>query len=194
MRASGCFVLADEAFIDYAPHAAITSETVTRPGVIAIRSLTKFFGCPGLRVGYAVAAPETARSLAAQLAAWPVTSLALNALAEALRDVDYARTAIETNQEERTRLSAALGRLGLHVFPAAANFLFLRLPDCFPALQVRDQLIREHAILVRECDSFAGIERGRYLRVAVRQENENARLIEALASVFGGSSCQQKRP
>jgi threonine-phosphate decarboxylase len=194
MRASGCFVLADEAFIDYAPQAAITSEAATLPGVIAIRSLTKFFGCPGLRVGYAVAAPETARSLAAQLPAWPVTALAQNALAEALRDVDYARAAIERNQQARSQLSSALVRLGVHVFPASANFLFLRLPDCLPALHVRDQLIREHAIVVRECDSFAGIERGRFLRVAVRQENENARLIAALASVFGGSSCQQNRP
>ncbi len=194
MRAYGCFVLADEAFIDYGPHAAITRDAATWPGVIAIRSLTKFFGCPGLRVGYAVAAPETARSLAAQLPAWPVTALAVNALAEALRDVDYARTTIERNEQARTELSAALRRLGVQVFPASANFLFLRLPDCFPALQVRDQLIREHAIVVRECDSFAGIERGRFLRVAVRQENENARLIEALASVFGGSSCQQNRP
>lgn len=193
-RANSCSVLADEAFIDYAPHAAITSEAATRPGVIAIRSLTKFFGCPGLRVGYAVAAPETAHRVTAQLPPWPVTTLALNALAEALRDVNYARETIERNQQARTRLAAALTSLGLHVFPSAANFLFLRIPDGFPALQVRDQLIREHAILVRECDSFAGIERGRFLRVAVRLENENARLIEALASVFGGLSCQQNRP
>jgi threonine-phosphate decarboxylase len=193
MRAAGCFVLADEAFIDYAPHAAITREATTRPGVIAIRSLTKFFGCPGLRVGYAVAAPEPARSLAAQVPAWPVTALALNALVEALRDVDYSRDTIERNQQARTQLSAALRRLGIHVFPSAANFLFVRLPERFPALQVREQLIREHAIVLRECDSFAGIEAGRFLRVAVRQENENARLVEALASVFGGLSCQQNR-
>jgi threonine-phosphate decarboxylase len=193
-RANGCSVLADEAFIDYAPHAAITREAPTRSGVVAIRSLTKFFGCPGLRVGYAVAAPETTRSLAAQLPPWPVTTLALNALAEALRDEDHARETIERNRQARTCLSAALNHLGVHVFPSAANFLFLRLPDGLPALPIRDQLIREHAIVVRECDSFAGIEHGRYLRVAVRQESENARLIEALASVFGGSSCQQHRP
>lgn len=191
--AAGGFALADEAFIDYATHAAVTSEAATRPGVIAIRSLTKFFGCPGLRAGYAVAAPETVRSLAAQLPAWPVTSLALNALAEALRDVDYARETVEMNRQARAQLSSALVHLGVHVFPAAANFLFLRLPDLFPALQIRDQLIREHAIVVRECDSFAGIQGGRYLRIAVRRENENARLVEALASVFGGLSCQQNR-
>jgi threonine-phosphate decarboxylase len=137
-----------------------------------------------------VAAPETVRSLAAQLPPWPVTTLAMNALAEALRDPDYTRETMEANQQARAKLSVALGGLGIHVSPTTANFLFLRLPDCFPALQVRDRLIREHAILVRQCDSFSGIEPGRFLRVAVRQEGENARLIEALASVFGGLSCQ----
>ena len=60
IRAAGATVLADEAFIDYVPEAAITRDAASIPGVVAVRSLTKFFGCPGLRVGYAVAAPETA--------------------------------------------------------------------------------------------------------------------------------------
>jgi len=185
-QSAGASVLADEAFIDYFPEAAITSEAATQTGVIAIRSLTKFFGCPGLRVGYAVAAPETAHRLAAQLPAWPVTTLALNALAEALCDGEYARTTLERNQQARAQLAGELSRLGCQVFPSVANFLFLRLPDGFVAAQVRERLIREHAILVRACDSFAGIERGRYLRVAVRLEDENARLVKALARVCGG--------
>jgi threonine-phosphate decarboxylase len=190
-RAVGCFVLADEAFIDYAPEAAITSEAAGCSGVIAIRSLTKFFGCPGLRVGYAVAAAETARQVAAQLPAWPVTTLALNTLAEALKDTEYARRTIETNQQARASLSGALSSLGIHVYPSAANFLFLKLPARLSALRVRDQMIRVHAIVVRECDSFGNVEPGRHLRVAVRTENENARLVTALGSVFEGYSCQQ---
>jgi threonine-phosphate decarboxylase len=196
VRSSRAAVLADEAFIDYAPGAAITCEAAKKPGVIAIRSLTKFFGCPGLRVGYAVAAPETVRELAMQLPAWPVTTLALNALSEALQDSDYIRESIEKNQIARSNLSSALARLGCRVFPSAANFLLLRLPDGFKASEVRDRLIQEHAILVRECESFEGIERegierGRYVRVAVRLEVENARLIDALANVLQDSSWHQ---
>jgi threonine-phosphate decarboxylase len=186
VRGVGGFVLADEAFIDYEPHAAITREAAVHPGVIAIRSLTKFFGCPGLRVGYAVASAATARSLTAQLPPWPVTTLALHTLAEALRDAEYARDSIARNRAARTGLADSLTGLGIHVFPSSANFLFLRLPDRFPALQVRDRLLQEHEILVRECDSFTGLERGRYLRVAVRHDNENARLTNALASIFRG--------
>jgi len=162
-----------------------------RTGVIAIRSLTKFFGCAGLRVGYAVAGPETARDVTTQLPAWPVTTLALNALSEALQDSDYIRESIESNQIARSNLSSALARLGCRVFPSAANFLLLRLPDRIPAVDAREQLIRKHAILVRECESFEGLERGRYVRVAVRLEVENARLIEALANVFQDSLCHQ---
>jgi adenosylcobinamide-phosphate synthase len=59
------------------------------------------------------------------------------------------------------------------------------------AMEIREELIREHAILVRECDSFAGLERGRFLRVAVRKEEENARLVAALRNVLRGASCRQ---
>ncbi len=191
VTSSGAAVLVDEAFIDYAPATAITREAAVQPGVIAVRSLTKFFGCAGLRVGYAVATAEMARSLAAQLPAWPVTTLALNAVSEALQDREYIRESLERNQIARSNLSSALARLGCRVFPSAANFLFLRLPERFPSVEIREQLIRNHGILVRECDSFEGIERGRYVRVAVRLEAENTRLIEALANVLQGLSCQQ---
>ena len=183
-RSSGAAVLVDEAFIDYAPAEAITFDAALQSGVVAVRSLTKFWGCPGLRAGFAVAAPETAAVLAAQVPAWPVTTLALNALAEALRDCEYARVTLETNERERSRLSEALRRLGCEVSPSAANFLFVRLPDGVCAVQVRDRLIREHAILVRECESFEGVEPGHYIRVAVRNEQENARLVEALERVL----------
>jgi threonine-phosphate decarboxylase len=190
-RACGATILADEAFIDYDPNAAITKDAAIQEGVIAVRSLTKFFGCPGLRVGYAVAAANTARKLAAQLPPWPVTTLASNALVEALRDAGYREEALESNCRARASLSTALSSIGCRVFPSAANFLLLRLPAGFHATDVRARLLREHSILARECDSFGGLEPGRYLRVAVRHENENARLIEGLAGAFRATPCLQ---
>lgn len=189
-RASEAAVLVDEAFIDYVPDAAITDQAATIGGVVSIRSLTKFFGCPGLRVGYAVADPETAQKITAQLPPWPVTSLAANALAEALRDVDYPTHAREQNRRAREGLCAALSALGFAVFPGAANFLLVRVPGS-NAVQIRRALLRDHAILVRECDSFSGLESGRYLRVAVRNADENQRLIDALSHVLRENSCLQ---
>jgi len=59
------------------------------------------------------------------------------------------------------------------------------------AAEVRSRLLQEHSILVRECDSFAGLEPGRYLRIAVRRENENAHLAAALAGIFRVTACLQ---
>ena len=173
---AGATVLADEAFVDYAPAAAVTRDAAAQPGVIAIRSLTKFYGCAGLRVGYAVASIDTARALTAQLPAWPVTTLALNAAAEALRDDEYVRVTLEANAQSRERLGCALKQLGCRVFPSAANFLLIEVNN---AGAIRARLLREHGILVRDCDSFEGLERGRYLRIAVRTETDNERLLEA---------------
>jgi threonine-phosphate decarboxylase len=191
-RASGAAVLADEAFIDYVPDAAITHDATTGV-VVSIRSLTKFFGCPGLRVGYAVAAPDIAFKITAQLEPWPVTALAANALAEALQDAAYPMHAREQNRRARAVLSAALSSLGCRVFPGTANFLLVCIPADRDAVEIRHALLRNHAILVRECDSFSGLDPGRYLRVAVRSEDENQRLIDALSHVLRETSCLPKQ-
>lgn len=177
-------VLLDEAFIDYAPGASLLQEAVRRPGVIVVRSLTKFYGCPALRVGYAVGAPPSIARLAASTPTWPVTLLALNALGEAVGDDVYAETTLRENEFERSRLAADLAALGAQVFPSAANFLLVRLPAGWPAAaSIRERLISGHRILVRNCDSYEGLERGRYLRVAVRTATDNGRLIEAFKQV-----------
>lgn len=183
-ESSGVRLLLDEAFIDYAPSESLIQEAVRRPGVIVVRSLTKFYGCPALRAGYAVGAPAPIARLAASTPTWPVTLLALNALAEAVGDEAFAETTLRENESERPRLAAGLAALGVHVFPAATNFLLLRLPAGWPpAASIRERLISEHRILVRNCDSYSGLEKGRYLRVAVRTAAENGRLIEAIKQI-----------
>jgi threonine-phosphate decarboxylase len=175
-------LLLDEAFIDYVPHASLVREAATRPGLIAIRSLTKFYGCPALRVGYAVAHPETIRRVVSLLPTWPVTQLAIDALAEAVADREYAEASLRENAVERQQLSESLSELGLVVFPSAANYLLLELGADMPtASELRARLIANNRILIRKCDSYERLAPGRYVRVAVRAREENCRLIQALA-------------
>lgn len=183
--AAGSHVLIDEAFVEYAPGAEITADAARRRGIIAVRSFAKLYGCPALRIGYAVASPNVAERIAAQLPPWPVSTLALNAIVEALNDEAYARATLEENERERLKLSQGLTRLGLHVFPSAANFLLVRLPEngCSSA-ELQERLVIQHRILIRNCDSFDGLRKGRYIRVAVRTHGENRRLIYAIGECF----------
>jgi len=174
-------LIVDEAFIDYAPDASVVREASVRRGLIVIRSLTKFYGCPALRVGYAVAHPDTIRKIQGLLPTWPVTTLALDALAEAVTDCEYAEASLRDNAAERERLTASLTGLGLVVFPSAANYLLLELGEQMPASSdLRSRLIANHRILIRNCDSYEGLAQGRYVRAAVRAADDNERLIRAL--------------
>jgi len=178
---AGVPVIVDEAFIDYAAGASVVREAVGRRGLIVVRSLTKFFGCPALRVGYAVAHPDTIHGIRELLPTWPVTQLALDALEEAVLDKEYARLSREENETERAWLSARLSELGLEVFPSAANYLFIELDAGMPSSsELRARLMAGHKILIRNCDSYEGLECGRYFRVAVRSRQDNGRLVEAL--------------
>jgi threonine-phosphate decarboxylase len=184
-RASGAFVLVDEAFIDYAPQASVVHDAVRQTRVAVVRSLTKFYGCPALRVGYVAGSAETMAKVARMVPTWPVTALAANALREALADEEYAASSLRENEVERRRLEAALTQLGAEVFPSAANFLLLRLQPGWPeSRSLRESLIRDHHIVVRNCDSYAGLETGKFIRVAVRSAPENAQLLRALKEAF----------
>jgi threonine-phosphate decarboxylase len=178
---AGTPILLDEAFIDYAPHASLVREAAARPGLVVIRSLTKFYGCPALRVGYAVAHPDTARWMAALQPTWPVTQLALDALAVAVEDGDYAGASLLANATNRETLSRQLESLGLTVFPSAANYLLVELPPGMPqSRELRARLLERRHILIRNCDSYDGLAHGRYIRVAVLSLSANIRLIQAL--------------
>lgn len=183
----GVNVILDEAFIDYVPDASATTIAWKSPGVVAVRSLTKFYGCPALRIGYSVAEADTAMRIGAQCPAWPVTTLALNALAEAVRDEEYARDTLQQNEQESASLGKALAALGCRVFPGAANFLLIQLPEsCCNSASLRNLLAAKHRILVRNCDSFCGLPAGRFIRVAVRNTADNMRLVAALSHILRG--------
>ena len=115
-------------------------------------------------------------------AIWPVTQLAIDALAEAVADREYAEASLRENAVERQQLSESLSGLGLVVFPSAANYLLLELGADMPTgSELRTRLASNHRILIRNCDSYEGLAPGRYVRVAVLARKENCRLIQALA-------------
>jgi threonine-phosphate decarboxylase len=181
----GTVLLLDEAFIDYAPQESLTEMATEPEHLIVLRSLTKFYGMPALRVGYGAASLAMAAAVRAQIPSWPVTMLAANAAIEALRDADYAVHAREANVRERAFLVDALADAGLRVFPSAANFLLLKSPPGGPpAGELRKRLIVRHRIVVRDCSTYEGLEAARFMRVAVRNRADNERLIAALRDVL----------
>ncbi len=176
----------DEAFIDFVSGA----ESAVRwelPNLIVIRSMTKFYALAGLRLGYAVLSAERAAAFARLLPEWSVNALAAAAGSALLKDPELEMFAQRTHQlidGERLRLGEALRGQGLQVFESVANYLLLRIPDAGPsAAELASQLLQSEGIAVRVCSNYKGLD-SNYLRIAVRTELENRRLLEAMARLL----------
>ena len=183
LRRPGRILVVDEAFADAVPGEPESLAGDSLPDVVVLRSLTKSWALAGLRVGYALGAPEVLARLTALRAHWPVGTLQLTAIvaccaAEAVADAaaDAVRLA-----ELRTQMVAGLASVGADVVDGRAPFVLFRRPD---ADALRNSL-QSKGIAVRRCDTFVGLD-ARYLRAAVRREWPL--LVEAILETSGAIS------
>jgi adenosylcobyric acid synthase len=173
----------DEAFADFVDGYRSLGECLA-PHWIVVRSLTKFYAIPGLRLGFAIADAATVRHIRSQIPPWSVGVLAQEAAVALLADGDYARRSVALVDSERRRLTEALMRLpGLYVYRSVANFLLVRLDHSgVKAPELADHLLQD-GIAIRTFGQGQYLDE-RFFRVAVRSSAENARLCEALAAVL----------
>jgi len=179
-------VVVDEAFMDFLPPSERESliDTVEEfPNLVILRSLTKFYSLPGLRMGCAIGHPDILRRWQLQRDPWPVNTLAAAATAAVLRDTVFEQKTWDWLPVARQELFEGLASLpGLRPFPGAANFLLVESSVSVSALQ--KSLLERHRILIRDCLSFPELG-DRFFRVAVRSRADNLRLIAGLSEVLG---------
>jgi adenosylcobyric acid synthase len=174
----------DEAFGDFVE--GFDSLTTRRPpNVVVLLSLTKVFAIPGLRLGAVVAEAPLIRRVRELQPPWSVNTLAQAVGVAAARDVEHPRRTRTYVREQRDSLIAGLGGLpGLVVYPSAANFLLVRSDRPGLAAPTLARRLLAEGIAIRVCENFKGLDR-RFFRVAVRTEDENGRLLDAMREVLG---------
>ncbi len=130
--ADNVLFLVDEAYFHYTDAPGYTSAlrwVHDRPNVVVTRTFSKIYGMAGLRLGYAVAHPETARKVAEYAAGSNTNVLALAAADASLEDRPYLRESRRTNDEGRRILEDALDEMGIERIPSHANFVMYRVGD-----------------------------------------------------------------
>jgi threonine-phosphate decarboxylase len=147
----GLWLIVDESFADYCSDRSILPCVPSWPQVVVLRSMTKFYALPGLRVGYAVSAHTTAGRLQRQLPPWSVSVMGQVAALAALNDKTHARKSLKFMTHECERFRTRLAALpGCTVLQTYANYCFVELPRGQQARALAEHL-RGKGLLIRDC-------------------------------------------
>jgi histidinol-phosphate/aromatic aminotransferase/cobyric acid decarboxylase-like protein len=176
----------DETYIDFMPGAQSAEPLVERfPNLIVSKSMSKYYGLSGLRLGYVVASPAITRRAELFSPPWSVGLMAQLAGIEALKASDYYQSmAIETHRLRQDMAAQLAGIMGVTVFDSVTNYLMFATEQPLAATIVESA--KQSGIYLRNCDSLSPRFQGRFVRTAVKTERQNHQIIQAIAQAIQG--------
>jgi histidinol-phosphate/aromatic aminotransferase/cobyric acid decarboxylase-like protein len=178
-------VVIDEAFMDFLTpdqEQSLITEVEKYPNLVILRSLTKFYSLPGLRIGYAIAHPERLKRWQTWRDPWSVNTLAVAASIAAIEDKEFQQQTWTWLDSARSRLYNQLKSIpSLKPLPGAANYLLVQTETS--ATQLQEKLLKNYQIVIRDCISFPELG-DRYFRIAVRLPADNDRLVQAISALL----------
>lgn len=186
-KAIGARMVVDEWFLDFVSD----SEAYTMlpylkdfENVLVLRSFTKMFAMPGLRLGYGVCSDTDFLKKTAQFGqSWSVSTTAEAAGLSALKENDYEKAVIAYVHKERAWLYGQLERLGISYIKSCANYILIHVPMVG---NLYEKLLK-HKIMIRQCENYVNLDES-YYRIAVNDHDKNERLISALEKIIKGDS------
>jgi threonine-phosphate decarboxylase len=177
-------LLVDESFLsltDKEKQENLAPYVAEFPSLLLLRSMTKSYAMPGLRLGYFVSQnTDLLDKMKLTGQPWSVSLPAQMAGIAALNCPRWAEQGNQLVRPQRERLMTALRGFGFQVWESSVNYLLFRVPG---RTDLREALLKHH-ILIRSCANFRGLGKNFY-RIAVRTESENTALLHALEQVIG---------
>ena len=178
--------IVDESFVDFSEEYEICSmldDTILEsyPNMTVVKSISKSYGVPGLRLGIMASADEMLIKEAKKY----VSIWNINSFAEFFMQIftkyskDYHKACGSFQAERADFLSKLCEIPFIHVMPTQANFVLCEVKEPYSSMEIVKRMLREHNILLSACSAKKGLQGGKYLRIAIRGHQDNARLIEA---------------
>jgi threonine-phosphate decarboxylase len=179
-RESGCELVVDEAFIDFAGEAfSVSCHLEEFPGLIIVRSMTKMYAIPGLRLGYVLASECVIGELKEGAAHWNVNAISAVIGARCFEEPEYRKKIQLGAKHELKEMQHFLTEHGCSYTDSAANFLSFRLPPEKNATAFFEAMLREGKVL-RHTHSFKGMD-GEWFRIGMKSSSRMQELREAIA-------------
>ncbi|MCL5674628.1 MAG: pyridoxal phosphate-dependent class II aminotransferase [Candidatus Omnitrophica bacterium] len=181
------FIVIDETFIDFLPdfsRRTFIRYAVKDKRIIIIRSFTKFFAMPGLRIGYIIADKDIIKLLKNHQIPWSVNSIGLVAAKLMLKNKKYITATLKKIEKERKYLFDEISKTGCFIpYPSVANFLLIKIIKKELTSSIIAESLIKNGLLIRDCSNFRGLD-DKFFRVAVLSHKDNVKLISSLKKSY----------
>ncbi|WDV44811.1 threonine-phosphate decarboxylase CobD [Clostridiaceae bacterium M8S5] len=167
----------DESFIDFANKESLIDYYRKYP-LIILRSMTKFYAVPGLRLGFCIADEQIINKLYQYKEPWSLNYLSLRAVPVLLEDKEYEEVTIDWCNKERDYVYSAIKDIdNIYVYKSHTNFHICKTEN-ISAFQLQEMLLQK-GIYIRTCEDFIGLD-DKYFRIALKTRLENDKLLNEL--------------
>lgn len=178
-KESKCYLVVNEAFMDFCPDNSAVNEVNGNPYLIVLRTMSFFYALAGLRIGYVVSHQDIAGKIRKCGELDMVNSLAQRAAVAALKDAFYVKETFKVVLREKKLIEKGFRKLGIEFFPSETNFYLVKMDK---AEEVYRQLKRK-GLLLGDCSDIQGMD-NTYLRIALKSHRENAVLMRELTGIL----------
>jgi histidinol-phosphate aminotransferase len=180
---SGAVVVVDEAYGDFTGAASFITMSKRAKNLLVLRTLSKAYALPGLRVGFCMGSKEIIEPMCAACAPFRLNRFSEMVAIEALADEDFIRKTAEMARAERKWVSTKLAEMGAKVYPSETNFILFRPP--IPVEELIGKLLKK-GIAIRDCSRQMML--GNCARVTIGKRSINEKFIAACEKIMGGSA------
>ena len=191
-KQKGMRFIVDESFVDFAEekNATLIEQAVleANPHLYVVKSISKSYGVPGLRLGILASGDaEMTAWLKRDVAIWNINSFAEFYMQIAEKYQKDYEMSLEKLREVRKHFCEMLEEIpGITIRPSQANYVMAELTGKMTSKELTRKLLLEHQILVKDLSGKVKREGRQFVRIAVKNEEENQKLIQALQTIWGG--------
>ena len=184
----GKLLIVDGTFIEFADSEkdrSLVNMVEKSKNLFIIRAVTKFFGIPGIRLGYGISSNrELLQKMYDEKEPWTINSFADSASDFIFKEEEYIRKSKEYFSKERVCMINEINKIdGIKAFNSDANFILVRFENR-NVLDVKENLLKRAGLLIRDASNFIGLDSS-FARVAIKNHEQNIVLVDAIRSVLG---------
>lgn len=175
-------LIIDESFLDFVEEDFSMIKYINEyDNLIIMKSLTKFFALPGIRIGYAICSNLALKEKIENISpAWNINILAEIATKASFLEENYIKKSRRFIDHEKKSLYNEIREIEeIKVFKPSVNFILLK---TLIKIDLKNELLKNN-ILIRSCSNYLGLD-DNYYRVAVRNQKDNKQLIKSMINIF----------